>query len=802
MNQSIKYLVEKWFKNSPEILEITPLSGLAGEEIKIIGKGFQRFQASKSLVKVGTQESQPNSWSDTEIRFPLPLLEPGQYSITVEIGHQICIAQNKVTVNLLLPKMQAMVQTGNKDLVLFFPLGVDDPANPEFKLLVDQIQKSAESQEELSDRLFFKLWAYKLSRLSSIEDAISIGTEHLAKLIIVVTPKEQKGWYVQFFTHESPAESCVQYPFLGTKTWQFSLSDNEQIPAIVNFFLALLYFQQAKYSLAQQKIIESLQLLDIKDSEYADIHFLLGLATMQQARNLLVDKEPQSTERDLGQSLLCKSEENLLAALNSYQAHGQPSEVARCQLFLSWIRYLQNSNANNLSEALSLLYEAESLNRTALAALDTTIYTVECAEGYLNLANINMIQAIYQQGKTAEDCLDKALFTLKTAEFLVKQLGNVYQEAILKEIRSLTLGERYRGNRDENLLDAIALAEHILPIFLKQRDDYPLKSPLLCNLLGKCYWSVSGDYLPSGIIGYGGKRERPWFLQQAYDAYTLGLQLVDYQRFPKLTQILKQGRVTTAALLNYQDYSLPEKERVKRYEHKIQTNITAYNLTNALEQAWEFLQWTWSLPIAPNFNTANAHSVLGQIYEGQNRPDIAARHYYASLALFKGLSSSQGVSDDSLIKDIQKLLEQTLNQTNQSDSTSEIIRQADNAYQNAVSACQQGKTLLETDPQAAFLAFQTANTVLPYYPEAIFHLAQLLMGTENWQQAIENLNLCLKILPRFVTGYEIRAKCHQKLGDVNKTLQDLEIAHKYSTNEEQKQHLKQKIEDIKKKKES
>ena len=797
MSQTIGNLVEKWFKHSPKILEITPQSGLAGQEIKIVGKGFQRFQAGKSLVKVGTQEIQPDFWSDTEIRFPLPPLEPGQYPITVEIGHRICIAQTKVTVNLLLPEMHAMVQTGKKDLVLFFPFGIEEPGNPEFNSLVDQLQKSTENQGELSERLLFTLWPHKLSRLSSIEDAISIGTEHQATLIIVVTPKEPKGWHVQFFTHESPAESCVQYPFLGAKSWQFSLRDSEQIPALVNFFLALLYFQRANYSFAQQKVRESLQLLDTQDSEYADIHFLFGLATMQRARHLLVGREPPSTERDLGQSLLCESEEHLVAALKSYQALGQPSEVARCQLSLSWIRYRQNSNANNLSEALSLLSEAESLNRTALKALNATSYTVDCAEGYLNLANINIMQASYQQGETGEDYLDKALFILKTAEFLVKQLGNVDQEAGLKEIRALTLGERYRGNRDENLLDAIALAEHILPIFLSQQDDYPLDAPLLYNLLGKCYWSVSGDYLPSGIIGYGGKGERPWFLQQAYDAYTLGLQLVDHQRFPNLTQVLEQGRVTTAALLNYQDYSLPEKECVKWYEHKIQSHITAYDLTKASEQAWEFLQWTWSLPIVPNLHTANAHSVLGQICEGQNLPDVAVGHYYTSLALFKGLPSSQQVSDE-ILRDLQKLLEGTLNQTNQSDSTSQIVRQTDNAYQFAVSACQQGRTLLETDPQAAFSAFQTANTVLPYYPEAIFHLAQLLMATENWQQAIENLDLCLGILPKFVTAYELRAECYQKLGDLNKTIQDLETAQQYSIDEEEKQSLQQKIAAIKK----
>ena len=799
MIQTIENLVEKWFKRTPEILEITPQSGVAGQEIKILGKGFQRFQAGKSLVKVGTQDIQPDFWSDSEIRFPLPQLEPGQYSITVEIGKRICIAENKVTVNLLPPEISTMVQAGKKDLVLFFPFGIDQPGNPEFNSLVAQLQKSTENQEELSERIIFKLWPQQLSRLLSIEDVIAIASEHQATIITLITPEAPKVFSVQFFTCESPLESGGKYPFLGAKSWQFSLSDNEQIPALSNFFLALLYFQKANYSLAQQKLTESYQLLSMKDKDYqyADIHFLWGLVNKQRADELLLGQEPLSKERELGQSLLCESEEHLLNALKRYQALNQLSEVARCQLSLSWIRYSQHSHANSLSEALSLLSEAKSLNCTALEALDATSYTIDCAEGYLNLANINFMQATYQQGDTAEDFLDKVLFTLKTAEFLVKQLGNVYQEAVLKKIRSLTLGERYQGNRDENLLDAIALAEHILPIFLNQQDDYPLDAPLLCNLLGKCYWSVSGDYLPSGIIGFGGKGERPWFLQQANQSYTLGIQLVDQQRFPNLTQILEQGRDTTIALLNAQNYSLPDQECVSRYQQKIQTHITAYNLTKALEQGWEFLQWSWSLPRAPNLHTANAHGILGQIYEGQNLPDVASKHYYTSLALFKGIPSSQRVSDATLTG-IQKSLERTLSQTKQSDSISEIIKQTDNAYQNAVSACQQGRSLLETNPQAAFSAFQTADTFLPYSPEAIFTLAQFFAFTENWQQAIEYLNLYLRILPRFVTGYQLRAECYQKLGDLNKTIQDLEMAYQYSTNEEEKQSLQQKIAALKK----
>lgn len=804
MSQTIGNLVEKWFKHSPEILEITPQSGLAGQEIKITGKGFQRFQAGKSLVKVGTQEIQPDFWSDTEIRFPLSPLKPGQYTITVEIGKQICIAENKVTINLLPPGMSEMIKDGKKNLVLLFSCGIDTYANPEFNLLISQLQKSTENQRELSETLIFKLWPQQLSRLLSIEDAIAIGSEHQATLIIVIKHRKSKVFSVQFFTRESPLESGGKYPVLGAKSWQFPLSDNEQIPALSNFFLALLYFQRADYSLALQKLRESCQLLDIKDSEHADIHFLWGLVTRQRASELLLGQEPPSKERELGKSLLCESKEHFVAALKSYQVLGQALEVARCQLSLSWISYSQHSHANNLSEALSLLSEAESLNRNVLETLDTTRFTVDCAEGYLNLANINLMQANYQQGETAEDFLDKALFTLKTAEFLVKQLGNVYQEAVLKKICSLTLGGRNRGNRDENLLDAIALAEHILPIFLNQQNDYPLDVPLLCDLLGKWYWSVSGDYLPSGIFGFGGKGERPWFLQQANQFYTLGLQFVNQQRFPNLTQILELNRVTTAALLNAQDYSLPEKESVSRYEHKIQSHITAYNLTKASynltkasEQAWEFLQWSWSLLIAPNRHTANAHGILGQIYEGQNLADEAAKHYYTSLALFKGIPSSQRVSDAALTG-IQESLERTLSQTKQSDSTSEIIKQTDNAYQNAVYACQQGNGLLETNPQAAFSIFQTVNTLLPYYPEAIFRLAQLLMDNENWQQAIENLSLCLKILPKFVAGYQLRAECYQKLGDFNRTIQDLEMADKYSTNEEEKQLLRQKIIAIKK----
>ena len=337
--------------------------------------------------------------------------------------------------------------------------------------------------------------------------------------------------------------------------------------------------------------------------------------------------------------------------------------------------------------------------------------------------------------------IEAARGLLFAGESLALSCGGALQLARLRDSLSRVLGERYRIDRDENLMDAVVCGEQALAALRAAHDADSSALPSLLNHLGNCCVKVSTAH-------------RDW-LRRGLGHYRDGLATVSAARFPRLHQILERSVAMVEGLLD-QDAShdhLPEQEMVSRFCSAVQDALDGADDEGAWRWAMGFLRWAWTLEPAPNVHVGTAHQLLGKLAVGQQAWDQAEVHLYEALLVLSGMLSAEHRWHH-LVEETRSLFADALKRAGREPLAEAAIDQAgwalSGARQALADAAQQ-----TTEPAVA--ALDRAIALYPAFAPALEARARCRLDAGNLAEAIRDAETCLSLQPENVLALSVRA---------------------------------------------
>src|SRR5687768_13518396 len=136
---------------------------------------------------------------------------------------------------------------------------------------------------------------------------------------------------------------------------------------------------------------------------------------------------------------------------------------------------------------------AEAICRAALETLDSTVNPLIALEAYVVLAD-TMSRPLPHLPRTAakEARISGVLGILHAAEYLAAGQDVPALRARIDELSARALAERFHGDRDSNLLEAIRAGQRALPELRRALGRAPTPYPALQVHLGNCYLNLDG----------------------------------------------------------------------------------------------------------------------------------------------------------------------------------------------------------------------------------------------------------------------------------------------------------------------
>jgi tetratricopeptide (TPR) repeat protein len=484
----------------------------------------------------------------------------------------------------------------------------------------------------------------------------------------------------------------------------------------------------------------------LSPEEAADLLFLDGMAAFEQA----VTASDGSEDSEPDPTLLQQSLAHLADAAKAF--HEQQRAVDEAYTHFRMARGLQR-----VMRRAEAYREAAEHYRKGLELLDTVAHPELAFEAYLNLGKVLHKLASALVGEPREVELRRALAVLQAAEFLASGLSDPFWTALQKQVTALALGKRFRPHRDENLLDAIALAEEALPFFRKAPDRAPIEYGALLVHVGNSWLKVA--------------RDRQGALEYARAAFREGASAVDPGQFPRLHRVLAGNLTMTEALIAQGNFDLPEKEMVGRFDAEIQANLKASRLSEALQTGWAFLRWAWSLSLAPNVHVGAAHKILGNLYFRRGDIENSEMHLYSSLTVLAAVLAPAHPWFP-MVGEAKQDLAKLFQATQRPDIATPAIAQVARAVSIAHDVCRRGAERIQTDPAAALTDFQEALRLFPCSPDALFYRGVVHMQSGDFSAALADFDASLLFRPRNIPALGNRFTMRLRLGDREGALAD------------------------------
>ena len=449
--------------------------------------------------------------------------------------------------------------------------------------------------------------------------------------------------------------------------------------------------------------------------------------------------------------------ENFESAAAAFKREGRTSDEAEARL-----GFAEAHLKTPLSEETCKVAEASC--RAALALLDSSSDLPRSLQGYLVLAEALIAPIGYAQGGVEkEHRMDCILGILHAAEYLAAQQPDPLTRAQVDELSSRVLGDRFTGDRDRNLLDAIRVGQRALSTLLHESSAESLaKAASLQVHLGNCYMKLDGPRLR--------------WLSAGLSAYEDGLSIVDLQRYPRLQRVLSGNVAMAKALIAQKDESLPEKEMMNRFVATFQVALDAGDVTAAEARAWEAMRWAWSLGQVPNVWIGETHKILGQLLLQQADAPQALGHFYCAVATLAAVSDHGDPRLPALLGGARQLLAEVMTQLGRSEQVGQASDQADHAFTTARSHCTLGRQLIVTDPKKARDEFEQAVGLFPYDPLALFYRGVSSLGLADPDAARRDFEAVLNLQPRNIAALANRAAIKTQTGDVDGALVDYDRA--------------------------
>jgi len=395
--------------------------------------------------------------------------------------------------------------------------------------------------------------------------------------------------------------------------------------------------------------------------------------------------------------------------------------------------------------------------RGAIQTLDTATQPGPAFEAFLLLARV--LEELASGGETAdrEPQLNQALACVHAADHLAGRLEDPGCRMRQKRQHALILAARFRPDRDENLLDAIALAGAAIRRYELDPESDAEDHGSLLVATGNAWLKV--------------RRGRTEALERACACFRAGRAAVDADALPRLAQVLEGNLAMTEQLLAAEDHALPDKEMVGRFDARIQGCVERGDLHEAIQNGWSFLQWAWSFPTTPNIHVGAAHKILGGLHVRNGDMAEAEMHLYSSLAVFSAVLRP-GEPEFPLLEQTRRDLEQFFEASDQSEKTEAATAQASRAVVRAGELTRRAAARLETEPEAARADLDDALRLLPTSPDALFYrgVSGMMAGDDAPAQA--DFSAALMFRPRHLPSLGNRFTVRLRLGDLDGALAD------------------------------
>jgi tetratricopeptide (TPR) repeat protein len=410
--------------------------------------------------------------------------------------------------------------------------------------------------------------------------------------------------------------------------------------------------------------------------------------------------------------------------------------------------------ATNLEKCVA----AEAICRTALETLDSTGNPLIALEAYVILAEA-MSRPLPHLPRTAarEARISGALGILHAAEYIAAGQDVPVLRARIDELSSRALAERFHGDRDSNLLEAIRAGKRALPELRRALGRAPTAYPALQVHLGNCYLNLDGP--------------RSRWLQHALAAYEDGLTVLDAQQAHALHAVLSNNKRMTEALITSGDTSLPPKEMLLRFGASADAAVARGDTQAAIATAWAAMAWAWSVAPAPSDCVAEGHTLFGQTLVQLGEARHARDHFYCAIAVLTPIAGP-GTHLQAIIEGARSFLQQTMTDLGEPADAEAFIRQAAVAFSTARQHCARGADLIETSAESALDAFQEALALFPHDPHALFYRGAALMKLGRLEAARDDFDSVLRYQPKNVRALATRAAIRNDMRDTDGALAD------------------------------
>ncbi len=349
--------------------------------------------------------------------------------------------------------------------------------------------------------------------------------------------------------------------------------------------------------------------------------FVAGLALLEQARQERSAASGAIEDSEVDVPALAQAVVRFRRAAAGAQAVGAAGDEGRACA-------LEAQAQISLPKSRETVLAAEAAARRALGLLSAVSDRAEVLAAYVVLGQgLAQLATIVDQEQRAR--VQSARAVLEAAEILALQADDAFALARIRASLSRVLGERFQGDREENLMDAVVIGEQALPVLRAIHHADSQELPALLNHLGNCCVKVSIAF-------------RDW-LRRGQGHYREGAAAADPVRYPRLRRVLENNVAMTENLLaqDAKYYALPEQEVVSRFAAATEDAMERGDGEGAQAQALGFLRWAWSLPQTPNVHIGEAHKLLGKLAMARGVWDEAERHFYESALVLSAVLPPQ-----------------------------------------------------------------------------------------------------------------------------------------------------------------
>lgn len=826
----------------PELHRIEPEAVLAGDQITLHGAKLRAFNPEASRVVIGSVDAKVENWerkaAQIKVRVPTGLM-PGQYPVNVQIGERQSKKEVMLEVRLLSEEDARKVASGESILVLVARFAVSQHQGTLQDDLVAQMGIHVERDKAAKDRVLIKAWPEAITgnvreRLREIVKSTS------ARLILYGIVGSGENFYPRIFS-DSPTErvfrggeqplkpaSVTQLQVSSLDTYEMASRPVKEPLRMIDFMLGLSRYHLGDYDGAQTVLSDLLDKEQIEEIDKASLHLALGNIQIFKGTEIL--ERPQRSEQDTrqGDESLKEGMSHLKLAVQELERLGDDRRYHTAQVYFSMGLAMFQSPSSNLRQKHS---QAIDLYEKALQHLDCEHEFSDCMAACNNLgASYEWLASVQWDRGIADDLLEKSLELVDKAlqmhQLRERANGKLPEEervpraqfdserAWLCNQRGIAIGHLRRGDRNQNLRDAVDLSEKALPVFIAE--EMTGRIALTYNHIGTSLYNQEGD--------------RAALLPKAVEAFEKGLVLVGPDNFPEYYKLLTDNKELAERLIA-QGNKMLEGESAARYEAEFDRLFRAGQFPEAKKEALAYLNWAWRDFGKAQRYTAMAHVLLARVLQQAGGVDLALQHVLSARTILSGYSSW----DDRQLqqaKDLdRKLIDLAQAIAYDPAKIQSLLHDTANGFRFRSQHKQEGDRLLALNPKEAIAAYGAALSFYPQdpltlvhraiakskigdlvgygddlsdalriYPDdakARFYRAQILLLRKRWDDAVKDLDVAIRASGEDANFYVARAAAYTGLGEKEKALSDYTAALTKAKTEESREDIQQRMAKLK-----